>query len=66
MYITLLLRIQERPGSVLGCETGYPEMGVTSFTSVLPGKGWDKSSQEGKTTSLHIHFNLLVTNRFVV
>jgi hypothetical protein len=39
--LALLLRIQEDPGSNHGPETGYPDWGVSWFSSFPPWKFWD-------------------------
>jgi len=35
---SILLRIQDVPGSILGHEAGFPEWDLTRFSSVPPGK----------------------------
>jgi hypothetical protein len=50
-WLTLLLHLQEVPGSNLGLETSYPDWGFSWISSVPPGKCQDSTLKLG-----HDHF----------
>jgi hypothetical protein len=54
---SLLLRVQEVPGSYIGLETGYPEWDFLWFTSVPPGVCRVSTLNFVSSGSFHILYN---------
>jgi hypothetical protein len=46
-WLTLILRIREGPGSILGPATGYPNSRFSWFSSVPPGELLDSTLKLG-------------------